>query len=316
MNVKEILYVVVPCYNEQEVLPETEKRLSEKLSALIGEGAIAPESRILFVNDGSRDATWPMIQEMYQKNPLVCGLTLSRNRGHQNALLAGLFEAEKHCDCCISIDADLQDDIEVFGEMLQKHYDGADIVYGVRSDRTSDSFFKRTTAQGFYKFMKLMGVDSVYNHADFRLMSKRALQGLMQFDEVNLYLRGMVTMIGYRTDTVTYSRAPRLAGESKYPLSKMLKLAFDGITSFSVKPIGMITGLGFFLLAAGGLCALVGLILMLCGVIGGWMALVSVMFMLTGLQVFAVGLVGQYVGKIYAEVKGRPRFIVEATLIH
>ena len=309
----EILYIVVPCYNEQEMLPETEKQLCAKLQRLIDAGTVSPESRILLVNDGSKDNTWPMIREMHERNPLICGMTLSRNRGHQNALLAGLYEAEKHCDCCISIDADLQDDIEVFDEMLQKHYAGADIVYGVRSDRTSDTAFKRATAQGFYKFMKLMGVDSVYNHADYRLMSKRALQALMQFDEVNLYLRGMMPLIGYRTDTVTYARAPRLAGESKYPLKKMLKLAFDGITSFSVKPIGMITALGFVLFALGGVCTLATLILMLW--IGWLWFLVSVLFMLTGLQLFAIGLVGQYVGKIYAEVKKRPRFIVEDTLI-
>lgn len=312
----EIMYVVVPCYNEQEVLPETEKQLSEKLSAMIQAGTISPESRILFVNDGSKDATWQIISSMFAQNPLVCGLTLSRNRGHQNALLAGLFEAEKHCDFCISIDADLQDDIHVFDEMVQKHYAGADIVYGVRSDRSSDSFFKRATAQGFYKFMSMMGVDTIYNHADYRLMSRRALQGLMQFDEVNLYLRGMVPLIGYKSDTVTYARSPRLAGESKYPLKKMLKLAFDGITSFSVKPIAMITTLGFVLFAVGGLCALVGLILLLCGVVDALMAIVSSVFMLAGLQIFATGIVGQYVGKVYAEVKGRPRFIVAETLIH
>ena len=309
----EILYIVVPCYNEQEMLPETEKQLCAKLQALIDAGTVSPESRVLLVNDGSKDNTWPMICEMHQRNPLICGMTLSRNRGHQNALLAGLFEAEKHCDCCISIDADLQDDIDAFDEMLRKHYAGADIVYGVRSDRTSDTAFKRATAQGFYKFMKLMGVDSVYNHADYRLMSKRALQGLMEFEEVNLYLRGMVPLIGYRTDTVTYARAPRMAGESKYPLKKMLKLAFDGITSFSVKPIGMITALGFVLFALGGVCTLATLILMLW--IGWLWFLVSVLFMLAGLQLFAIGLVGQYVGKIYAEVKKRPRFIVEDTLL-
>ena len=241
----DILYIVVPCYNEEAVLPETSRRLKEKLEGLMAAGKIAPESRVLFVNDGSKDKTWEIISQLHEQCPLFSGADLTRNRGHQNALLAGLMTAKDRCDMAISMDADLQDDIDAVDAMVEQYYAGCDIVYGVRSSRKKDTFFKRFTAEGFYKLMNAMGAETVFNHADYRLMSKRALEGLAQFKEVNLFLRGIVPMIGYRTAAVSYERGERFAGESKYPLKKMLSFAMEGITSLSVKPIRMITGLGF-----------------------------------------------------------------------
>lgn len=307
------LYVVVPCYNEEEVLPETSKRLAVKLTDLESQGRISPDSRVLFVDDGSKDRTWQMISELHRQDPRFGGVKLSRNRGHQNALLAGLMTAKSLCDAAISMDADLQDDINAMDRMLDAYEDGCDVVYGVRSSRAKDTFFKRATAQGFYKFMKLMGVDIVYNHADYRLMSRRALEGLEKFDEVNLFLRGIVPLIGYKSTSVEYERAERFAGESKYPLKKMLAFAFDGITSFSVKPIRWVTGLGFLIFAASILAMIYILVVKLLGhTVAGWSTTAASIWLLGGIQLLCVGIVGEYIGKIYIEVKSRPRYIIEA----
>ncbi len=308
-----ILYLVIPCYNEEEVLPETTRRLKEKFSALTSAGRISELSRILLVDDGSKDHTWPMISALAKEDCRFGGVKLSRNRGHQNALLAGLMTAKGQCDCCISMDADLQDDIGAIDQMLDAFSEGYEVVYGVRSSRESDTFFKRSTAQGFYKFMKLMGVDIVYNHADYRLLSGRALEGLGQFREINLFLRGIVPLIGYKSTTVTYVRSERFAGESKYPLKKMLAFAFDGITSFSVKPIRWVTGLGFLLFIASIIAVLYSLVVKLLGqTVAGWTATMISIWMIGGIQLLSLGVIGEYIGKIYTEVKDRPRFIIEA----
>lgn len=305
------LYIVVPCYNEQEVFPETKKRLCEKLAALIAENKVSDRSRVFFVNDGSKDTTWRLITEAYENEPLVCGMSLSRNRGHQNALLAGLLSAAEHCDFTISIDADLQDDINVFDEMIAKYDAGADIVYGVRGARETDTAFKRNTAQGFYKFSAKMGVETIYNHADFRLMSRRAIEALRDFKEVNLYLRGLVPLLGFKTDKVLYERTPRTAGVSKYPLKRMLALALDGITGFSIKPIRMVFWTGVLISVAAFIAFIAGLVLYLCGVFAtGTMAVISALFWLGGIQLIAMGIVGEYVGKAYMETKRRPRFVI------
>ncbi len=312
---KNTVYLVVPCYNEEAVLPETAKRLQEKLRTMIDSGRAAADSRILFVNDGSKDNTWQLIEQLHVQSELVCGLKLSHNRGHQNALLAGLMAAKENAACAISLDADLQDDIEVLDEFMDKFLDGCDVVYGVRKKRETDTFFKRTTAQGFYKVMKAMGVDVVYNHADYRLMSRRALEGLSQYREVNLFLRGIVPLIGYRSDYVYYDRHERFAGESKYPLKKMLSFAVDGITSFSVKPLKLISNLGILVSVLSVLGLLYALIAKLCGVaVQGWTAIVASIWLLGGLQMLCLGVVGTYIGKIYSEVKARPRYIVEEFL--
>ena len=308
-----ILYLVIPCYNEEEVLPETTRRLKEKFSVLTSAGRISELSRILLVDDGSKDHTWSMISSLAKEDCRFGGVKLSRNRGHQNALLAGLMTAKGQCDCCISMDADLQDDIGAIDQMLDAFSEGYEVVYGVRSSRESDTFFKRSTAQGFYKFMKLMGVDIVYNHADYRLLSGRALEGLGQFREINLFLRGIVPLIGYKSTTVTYVRSERFAGESKYPLKKMLAFAFDGITSFSVKPIRWVTGLGFLLFIASIIAVLYSLVVKLLGqTVAGWTATMISIWMIGGIQLLSLGVIGEYIGKIYTEVKDRPRFIIEA----
>ena len=311
----EILYIVVPCYNEEEVLPETAKRLRSKMEALISAGRISPRSRILFVNDGSRDRTWEIISGLHEGCTLFSGVNLSRNRGHQNALLAGLMTAKELADVTISMDADLQDDIDAVDAMLEKRAEGADIVYGVRSKRKKDSFFKRFTAQSFYKLMRFLGADTVYNHADYRLMSRRALEGLAEFDEVNLFLRGIVPMIGYKTDVVYYEREERFAGESKYPLKKMLAFAWEGITSLSSKPIKLITALGVLGAFLSLLLALIFGIVALTGksVWSGLWILLSVWFV-GGCVLTALGVVGEYVGKIYLEAKHRPRYIIAQVL--
>lgn len=307
------LYVVVPCYNEEEVLPETSKRLSAKMDALEAAGRISPDSRVLFVDDGSKDRTWQLISELHQQNQRFGGVKLSRNRGHQNALLAGLMTAKSLCDAAISMDADLQDDIDAIDRMLDAYDNGYEVVYGVRSSRKTDTFFKRATAQGFYKFMKFMGVDIVYNHADYRLMSRRALEGLEKFDEVNLFLRGIVPLIGYKSTTVEYERSERFAGESKYPLKKMLAFAFDGITSFSVKPIRWVTVLGFLIFMLSVLALIYILVVKLLGyAVAGWSATVASIWLLGGIQLLCMGVVGEYIGKIYIEVKSRPRYLIEA----
>lgn len=315
MDGKDVLYIVIPCYNEEAVLPETEKRLTVKLQKMIEKGLISDKSRMVFVDDGSKDKTWSMISEMYEKNPYVLGIKSSRNRGHQNTLLEGLMTVKDDCDMVVSMDADLQDDIEVLDQFVEKYYAGCDIVYGVRSARKTDTWFKRTTAQGFYKVMEAMGVNIVYNHADYRLMSKRAIEELENFKEVNLFLRGIVPMIGFKTDIVEYERNERFAGESKYPLKKMLSFALDGITSLSIKPIRFITSLGFLLFVISiVLLIYYGVGYFMGRTIQGWATLVISIWGIGGLELLAIGIIGEYIGKIYMETKERPRFIVEEYL--
>ena len=309
------LYVVIPCYKEEAVLPETARRLKEKMTALRENGMISAASRVMFVNDGSKDQTWPIICDLHAGDPLFSGVNLSRNRGHQNALLAGLLTAVNEADMIISMDADLQDDINAMDGMLKAYHDGYDVVYGVRSSRKSDTFFKRFTAEAFYKLMKALGVDIVFNHADYRLMSRRAVEGLAEFKEVNLFLRGIVPQIGYKWTTVEYVRAERFAGESKYPLKKMLAFAFDGITSFSVRPMRLILHVGAIVFVISLIMLLYALISKLSGhADSGWTSLMGSIWMIGGIQLLALGVVGEYVGKIYAETKRRPRFIIEQVL--
>lgn len=310
-----ILYIVVPCYNEEEMLHITSEKLEEKLRTLKNAGRISDDSRVVYVDDGSKDNTWNIIEEMHHNNKVFNGVKLSRNEGHQNALLAGLDYARNHADMIVSMDADLQDDIDAVDAMIDKYHEGAEIVYGVRNDRSTDSTFKRGTAQLFYKMMKIMGAEIVYNHADFRLMSKRAVDELMNFKEVNLFLRGIVPLIGFKTDIVEYERHERIAGESKYPLKKMLSFAIDGVTSFSIKPINMIITAGFvcFLIS-------VGMLIYSCirhftgDTVSGWTSLMTSIWALGGLQVVSIGVVGKYIGKVYLEVKERPRYIVDKYL--
>lgn len=309
------LYLVVPCYNEEEVLPETVARLTEKLDALIALGKLTSDSKLVLVNDGSRDRTWALIKAFHAENRYVQGINLSRNRGHQNALLAGLMSVKDDCDAAISLDADLQDDINAIDEMVDRYLEGCDIVYGVRHSRKKDSAFKRSTAQGYYKLLKLLGVDIVYNHADYRLMSRRALDALSEFSEVNLFLRGIVPMLGFRTAEVTYERGERFAGESKYPLKKMLTFAWEGISSLSIKPIRMITALGFFIFGVSILMLIYFLIRHFTGAtVEGWTSIAVSVWAIGGLQLLAIGIIGEYIGKIYLETKHRPRFIVEEYL--
>ena len=311
----ETLYLVIPCYNEEEVLPETSRRLLEKLAGMVAAGMVTEKSRILFVDDGSKDKTWELISRLHREHRQISGLKLSRNRGHQNALLAGLMTAKQYADMVISMDADLQDDVDAVDRFVEEYYKGSDVVYGVRSSRETDTAFKRGTAQGFYKFMQALGVDIVDNHADYRLMSRRALEGLAQDKEVNLFLRGVVPLIGFPSAIVTYERHERFAGESKYPLKKMLSFAFDGITSFSVKPIRMITWLGVLIFIASIIMLLVLLVQKLFGyTVQGWTTLMGSIWMIGGIQLLCLGIIGEYVGKIYAEVKQRPRFIIDRLL--
>ncbi len=309
------IFCVVPCYNEQEVLPETSKRLEGKLKQLISAGKISEDSRVLFVNDGSKDATWSIIEQLHEQNEIFQGINLSKNMGHQNALLAGLMTAKDICDAAISLDADLQDDINAIDEMVDKFNNGTDIVYGVRSSRATDTFFKKFTAESFYKLINSMGGNTVYNHADYRLMSRRALMALSEFGEVNLFLRGIVPMIGFSTDVVYYERAERFAGESKYPLKKMLSFAIEGITSLSTKPIKMITGLGFFIFFISIIVLIYCLVRFFTGhTIQGWTTTVLSVWAIGGLMMISLGVIGEYVGKIYLETKNRPRFIIEKYL--
>ena len=311
------LIIVVPCYNEEEILPYSIEKLTGVIKNLIEKSKIASNSGILFVNDGSKDKTWEIIQNEYAKNPYVYGLGLAGNVGHQNALFAGLQTAAEICDFSISIDADLQDDIEVIEQMVDEYLSGADIVYGVRSERKTDTFFKRFTAQLFYRIMEMMGVKTVYNHADFRLMSARAMKQLGQYKERNLFLRGMVPLIGYKTATVTYARKERLAGESKYPLKKMLSFAWDGITSFSIKPISMIMAFGGVIVACSVVAFIYTLVSYFMGHVSpGWSSLMISIWFLGGVQLLFIGVVGQYVGKTYIESKERPRYNVEEFLNH
>ena len=311
----DILYMVIPCYNEQEVLPETSRQLKEVMYGLMESGKISRESRVMFVNDGSRDDTWPIIERLHAEDPLFVGLKLSRNKGHQNALLAGLMTAKEYADVTISMDADLQDDVGVIEKFMDKYYEGCDVVYGVRSSRKTDTFFKKFTAQSFYKLMMAMGVDIVYNHADCRLMSKRSLYDLEQFKEVNLFLRGIVPLIGYKSEIVTYERNERFAGESKYPLKKMLAFAMDGMTSFSIKPIRMITSLGV-LIFAGSLIMLIYSVVQhfLGNTVSGWTSTIVSIWAIGGLQILSIGVIGEYIGKIYMETKARPKYFIETFL--
>lgn len=310
-----ILTIVVPCYNEEEVLPETVFRLSGVLDAMIADQLVASTSTVLFVDDGSKDATWSLIERFHEANTFITGLKLARNAGHQSALLAGLMHAKTYSDCVVSIDADLQDDTDAIREFVVKFHEGYDIVYGIRQDRSSDTFFKRATAQGFYKMMTWLGVKIHYNHADFRLMSKRTLDNLENFQEVNLFLRGMVPLLGFPSTQVYYDRKERFAGESKYPLRKMLAFAFDGITSFSVTPIRFVTLMGFVLFLLSVLAGVYAIVGKLLGAnVTGWTSLVLSLWFIGGVQLLALGLIGEYIGKIYKEVKQRPLFVIEKAL--
>lgn len=309
------LYIVIPCYNEQEVLPETVSRLRQKLEALTAAGTVSDESRLVFVNDGSKDHTWELITQYHQEDPHVQGIDLSRNRGHQNALLAGLMTVRDRADCVISMDADLQDDIDAVDAMLEKYEDGCDIVYGVRSSRKRDTAFKRMTAEGFYRLLRSFGVEVVFNHADYRLMSRRALEGLSEFREVNLFLRGIVPMIGYRHDCVYYERKERFAGESKYPLKKMLAFAFEGITSLSIKPIRMILSVGVLLFFVSIAMLIYSLVQYCRGqVTPGWTSIMFSVWAIGGIQLIAIGIIGEYIGKVYLETKQRPRYLIREYL--
>ena len=316
MKKRPILYLVIPCYNEEEMLDITSEKLTQKMEKLISEKKISEESHVLYVNDGSKDKTWEKIEETHKKNKLFSGVKLSRNKGHQNALLAGLMTAKEYCDITISMDADLQDDINVIDKMLEEYQNGSEIVYGVRNSRKKDTFFKRFTAESFYKFMNLMGVEIVFNHADCRLMSKKALEGLEQFEEVNLFLRGIVPQIGYKTSIAYYERGERVAGESKYPLKKMLKFAMEGITSFSVKPLKMITSIGFVMSLFSFIILIYALIVKVIGnTVPGWTFITISIWLVAGIQMLSIGIIGEYIGKIYNETKKRPRYIIEDVLI-
>lgn len=316
-KMKSNLYIVIPCYNEQEVLQETARRLADKLQALKERDRIGEKSRILFVNDGSKDATWMLITDLCAQNTIYAGVNLSRNRGHQNALLAGIATAAEHADMIVSMDADLQDDIDAIDRMIDAYQEGNDVVYGVRSSREKDTFFKRHSAQFFYRFMKFLGAEIVYNHADYRLLSNRAAKALLSFDEVNLFLRGLVPMIGFQSTTVTYERGERFAGESKYPLGKMLTFAMEGVTSLSVKPIRMIT-------IGGMLVSVVSLVMLIKSfadyfhgnVVPGWTSMMVSIWVLGGLQLMAIGVIGEYIGKTYMETKRRPKYMIETVILN
>ena len=309
------LYIAVPCYNEEAVLPDTAPRLREKMLALMDNGMISRDSRIVFIDDGSKDRTWEFISKLHQADKIFSGIRLSRNRGHQNAVMCGLMTLRDEADAVISIDADLQDDIEVFDDMLKKYEEGCDVVYGVRSKRETDTFFKRFTAESYYKLLDRMGAKVIFNHADYRLMSRRALEAFAQFGETNLFLRGLVPMVGFKSDIVTYERSERTAGESKYPLSKMLALAWEGITSLSTKPIKLITRLGLIIFLVSLVMLIYSLIRFFTGATEtGWASLAISIWAIGGLQLLAIGIIGEYIGKIYLETKHRPRYIVEEYL--
>ena len=306
-----ILYIVIPCYNEQEVLPITAPLLLQKIQQLAGTGSISPDSRILFVNDGSKDKTWEIICDLAKSDPHYLCISQSRNRGHQNAVLAGLMEARDRCDITISIDCDGQDDINAMDKMVEAYHDGCEVVYGVRSSRQTDTFFKRFTAESFYKLLNAMGAEVVFNHADYRLMSARVLKEFANFKEVNLFLRGMVPLVGFKSTSVAYERHERLAGESHYPLSKMLALAFDGITSLSVKPIRLITGFGVFVALISFIGVIWAVIQAILGhTVSGWASTTSIICFVSGVQLICLGVIGEYIGKIYMETKARPRYII------
>ena len=311
MNKPAILYIVIPCYNEEEVLPISSVQFLQQLDKMVKSGSISPLSRILFVDDGSKDKTWSIIQDLSQKYEQVRGIRQSRNRGHQNAVLAGLMEAKNYADITISIDCDGQDEITAMEEMVAAYYDGCEVVYGVRNNRESDTFFKKTTAQGFYKILKWLGAEVVYNHADYRLLSKRVLDEFANFKEVNLFLRGMVPLVGFKSTSVEYRRHERLAGKTHYPLSKMLALAFDGVTSLSIKPIRIITTLGMFI----SFLSFIGIVWVLVthfmgNAIPGWSSTLCIVCFMGGIQLVSLGVLGEYIGKMYLETKQRPRYII------
>lgn len=310
-----VLYIIVPCYNEEEVLPETSARLNALVKELTADGQTDAASRILFVDDGSRDKTWQVIEQLAAKEPLVEGLKLAHNAGHQNALWAGMMSVKEKADAVVTIDADLQDDVQAIRGFLEKYREGCEVVYGVRSKRETDTAFKRMTAQGFYRFMQRMGVDMVYNHADYRLLGRRALEALGEFSETNMFLRGMVPLLGFKSAEVTYERGERFAGESKYPLKKMIAFAIEGITSFSIRPVRWVALIGFLFALLGCVMALYALISLICGqVVPGWTSIMVSIWIIGGVQLIALGLIGEYVGKTYNEVKRRPKFIVEEYL--
>ncbi len=311
MTEKPTLWIVIPCYNEEAVLPITAPMFLNKLTDLIDADKISDESRILFVNDGSKDSTWDIIKNLAVQNPHYIGICQSRNRGHQNAVLAGLMEAKDNCDITISIDCDGQDDINAMDKMVDAYLDGCDVVYGVRSSRETDTFFKRFTAQSFYKLLNAMGAEIVYNHADYRLISSKVLKEFASFKEVNIFLRGLIPLVGFKSTSVEYARNERLAGKSHYPISKMLSLAFDGITSLSVKPIRLITGFGIFVAAVSFIIVIWAVISALCGnTIAGWASMTSIIGFMSGVQLISIGVIGEYIGKIYLETKQRPRYII------
>lgn len=314
MKKKDILYIVVPCYNEEEVILETTKRLKKKLSKLIKDNQVSSKSKVMYVNDGSKDKTWEIIKKIHQEDKLFTGVSLSRNRGHQNALLCGLLTAKEKADIVISMDADLQDDINAIDEMIKKYYEGNQIVYGVRKTRNSDNFFKKNTAELFYKIMKSLGVDIIFNHADYRLTTKRVLNELEQFNEVNLFLRGIFPLIGFKYDIVYYERKKRYAGKTKYPLKKMINFGLEGITSFSIKPLRIILNLGFIILILSILTCLITFILSLLNNTDSWSFNNYSIWIATGLQMTSLGIVGEYIGKIYSETKKRPPYIIEESL--
>lgn len=310
-----ILYIVIPCYNEEEVLEETTKRLKVKMNKLVENKIISNKSKVLFVNDGSKDKTWKLVESIEKKEKYFTGISLSRNRGHQNALLAGLLTAKEKADVIISMDADLQDDIDAIDKMLEKYNDGADIVYGVRNSRKKDTLFKKTTAQGFYKIMKLFGVDIVYNHADYRLTTKKVLDELEKYNEVNLFLRGIFPLIGFKSEIVYYERGERFAGESKYPLKKMIHFAWDGITSFTIKPLHFIFSIGIIIFIVSILIMIYSLVRKVTGnTVSGWTFLSISIWFIASLQMISIGIIGEYIGKIYMEVKHRPRYCIEKNL--
>lgn len=310
-----VLYITVPCYNEEDVLKETALRLEKKLSGLVERNLVDEKSKIVFIDDGSKDNTWPLIKELHNSNIIYSGIKLSRNRGHQNALLSGLIYAKDYADIIISMDADLQDDVDAVDEMIQKNYEGYDIVYGVRSSRKKDTFFKRFTAETFYSVMQKLGVDLVFNHADYRLMSKRAVQGLSEFEEVNLFLRGIIPLIGFPSSTVEYARNERFAGESKYPLKKMLSLAMDGVTSFSIKPMRMIVNVGIGMLFISIIALIYSIVSKVSGnTVSGWTSMMVSIWMIGGIQTLCLGIIGEYIGKIYNESKKRPRYIIDEVI--
>lgn len=311
---KPILYIVVPCYNEEEVLPITAGMFVDKINELTKKELISNESKVVFVNDGSKDRTWEIIRKMSEENTEVEGITLSRNRGHQNAVLAGLMEVRDNCDITITIDCDGQDDIHAMNKMVEEYLNGCEIVYGVRDNRETDTVFKRVTAESYYKILKLMGAEVVYNHADYRLLSARVLQELAKYKEVNIYLRGMIPLVGFKSTSVYYKREERYAGKSHYPLSKMLSLAFDGITSLSIKPIRMIMGLGMFIAVLSFIGVVWSFLVRLAGnAVSGWASMTSIICFLGGIQLICLGVLGEYIGKIYMETKERPRYIISET---